>query len=190
MSIINKVSNERVRNLAQTLRNSGLAASDTEAIRMAESMTQTETKIIKKPQTTTEEKKVVVEEKKTVIQEPSQILKEEQTEQSKDLDEEIPGSVEVISQEVIQDTNEDISHLTVEQAAGLENVQEETNEDINEINDTPNTDTSSDEKEVDEDVKENEKPETKESKEEKPKRDLSEFREAQVDLGSVFKFGK
>ena len=44
---INQVQDARVKQLAQTLKNNGLAASDTQAIQMAENMTQTETKVIK-----------------------------------------------------------------------------------------------------------------------------------------------
>lgn len=47
MSDINKITDEKVRQLAATLRSSGLAASETEAIRMATSMTQTDSKVSK-----------------------------------------------------------------------------------------------------------------------------------------------
>ena len=45
MTNFRQVQDERVRKLAETLRNNGLAASETEAIRMAESMTKTESKV-------------------------------------------------------------------------------------------------------------------------------------------------
>lgn len=168
--MINKIQDERLRNLAQTLRASGLAASDSEAIRMAESMTKTESKISTK--TTPEPVK-----REVPTPQPAPVVREtqmQQVTQEPELDEEIPGSVENLSQNIISSTDEDISHLTVEQAAGIEETKE-----------TPEP-TPTFEEEFDEDQPE----ETVEIKTESkpPKRDLSEFKEAQVDLGSVFRF--
>lgn len=190
MSMINKLQDERLRNLAQTLRNSGLAASDSEAIRMAESMTKTESRVgnqfnTKEPQKTQDtvsfEKKI----NEPIQAAPSQILKEPTPQVQEDDFDEVPGSIEKVSQDILKSSFEDISHLTVEEAAGLQEVQT-----LKEEPEVKEEKVKQSEPIQEEDEYEVE--ETVEIKQEKqpPKRNLSEFRESQVDLGSVFKFNK
>lgn len=205
MSMINKLQDERIRKLAQTLRDSGLAASDSEAIRMAEGMAKTEAKITKKEPVVEEEKPVIRQEQpkqefNSGFSVPNTTSIQENVAKEESVQEDIPGSIENLSQDIITSSydksGEDISNLTVEEAAGLaqpkrEVVQEEPKEVIQQdiVEQQPSQERVAEEEshQEDEDLEE----ETRElSREESkpPKKDLSEFEESQVDLGSVFKF--
>ena len=180
MDSINKVRDEKVRTLAKTLRQSGLAASDSEAIRMAEGMTSTESRI----QKTTESKKAPVKKREPQkVQEP--VMKEFEKEESDD----IPGSVEKYDQNLISEKDEvDFTKITTEQAASYQEPEEKKYFEEPEEKEESQYPEYSEEKE-DSEEKEEPKPEFK-TLERKPKKDMSQFEEAQVDLGSVFNSSK
>jgi hypothetical protein len=194
MSMINKLQDDRLRNLAQTLRNSGLAASDSEAIRMAENMTRTESKVGNQFNSKEPQKKQETQRSETsftpppVRQEQPQFTSQVKQEEEDDFDE-VPGSIEKLPQDIIKSSFEDISDLTVEEAAGLQDIP--TLKEEPQVREEVKQEETKETSKVDEDD-EYEVEETVEITQEKqpPKRDLSEFRESQVDLGSVFKFKK
>ena len=204
MGAIDKVLDDKVRKLANTLRSSGLAASDTEAIRMAKSMTNTESKVTRK-------------ESEFGKKDDSQ---DEMVQRETPRDE--PRNVETVNQDLIDSTQEDLDldKITVEQASQEEIQEPEDHEQtqdviteekpVEELEQDENDDfIVSEENEISEEVsydlqEEKEQPLVNEESQEKeeelviedqtqeerapPKKDISEFEESQVDLSDVFKF--
>ena len=250
MSMIKKIQDERLRNLATTLKESGVAASETEAIRMAEGMINIESKMGGKLKDA-QDKALAKKPSQDTKQEPSQTTphssfeqKSQQKQSDVEIEEEIPGTIENLSQNLVRSSNEYISNLTVEQAVGLADVEPDNNEPNQEVSEREESDEPQTTQETQEETKQEETTqvieETKEitethqsiqettshedseedfindvdepektnadepqepkeenynsgeeeskSDEDKPKRDLSEFRESEVDLGNVFKY--
>ncbi len=190
MNSINDINNEKVRNLAKTLRESGLAVSETEAIRMAKSMTQTESAISKKATDKSHESK------EKVLREPEEPKKESS-------EEEIPKTVEKYEQNLIKDKPQesvvqqkqeqkqeeepDLSKVSLYEAAGIkeEPEQEQSSQETQREESETETQKEDSDPESQEESKEESKP-TFKTPERKPKKDLSEFEEASVDLSNVF----
>ena len=214
MDSINKVRDEKVRTLAKTLRQSGLAASDSEAIRMAEGMTSTESRI----QEVTESKKVPPKKP-----EPQQVQEQKRQEPAREESEDIPGSIERHDQNLLSENDVlDFSKITTEQAAGYqqedqfkkeeseydEELQrteepEELDDEASELDDLDEPEELDDEASELDDFEEKEETKEKEESENrdepkpafitperKPKKDMSQFEESQVDLGAVFNSSK
>lgn len=182
---IDDLKDETIRTLAQTLKTSGLAASESEAIRMATNMAQTN----KKANTTFNERK----EKNTMglsflhkdykKQNPHQEIVEEEV--RAEIQEEAPSETpyEHTRDESIIQEEHNCAHCA---GCGEE-------EPLNEekpLNDLFEVKTNDEFIEQDLIKEEDTQPETTQEikTEEKPKRDLSEYKESKVDLGDVFKF--
>ena len=167
MNRINDLKDETIKTLAQTLKTSGLAASETEAIRMATNMAQTN----KKVNTTFEERK------DKNIMGLSFLHKEYKKKE--------PQS-EVTHEEVYAELPEE--HEGCETCECSAESYEEVLDDekpLNELFEVETKDEFIEQELIKEDIAET----TKEiPTETKPKRDLSEFKESKVDLGDVFKF--
>lgn len=180
MERINDLKDETLKTLAQTLKASGLAASETEAIRMATNMAQTN----KKVNTTFEEKKeknimgLSFLHKKQKEETPTQKIEQEQV-----YTEETPTHETKEEPENHQETKEETQCESC-------NCEHETKEEqtLNQIFEAETKDEF-----ITQDLikKEPTKEETKQeepTKEEKPKKDLSQYNESKVNLGEVFKF--
>ena len=161
MNRINDLKDETIKTLARTLKESGLAASETEAIRMASNMAQTN----KKANDTFEERK-----EKNIM--GLSFLHKEKTEKKP-------------HQEIKEETT--FAEETPEQEQGCETCQEchGHEETLNEIFEAETKDEYIKQELI------NEQPEkTQEIPVEKKetKKNLNEYEEAQVDLGDMFKF--
>lgn len=214
MNKIKDLHDLKVKRLAQTLKDSGLAASESEAIRMAFSMTGTQSKISEKrpadptgftPKTHEQIKEEIKgdfdssktkedpkQEQEPAKEEPKQELEKPKVQEPvEDLDEDIPRTQETYKQDVI-DKEKDIYNMTVEEASkdfDEEEVtieEEKVKEDIQEETEAKNEPQPVVQKEA----SQQEYTQTETKKEEPPKKDVSQFEESKVDLSKVFSFGK
>jgi hypothetical protein len=172
MDRINDLKDETIKTLAQTLKTSGLAASETEAIRMATNMAQTN----KKVNTTFEDRK------EKNIMGLSFLHKEykKKEPQTETIQEEAYAQ-----EETTKPTQENEGCEGCE--CSHENYEESLNEEkpLNELFEVETKDEFIEQELIKEDIAET----TKEiPTQTKPKRDISEFKESKVDLGDVFKF--
>ena len=165
MNRINDLKDETIKTLAQTLKESGLAASETEAIRMANNMAQTN----KKANDTFEERK-----EKNIM--GLSFLHKEKSE--KKPHEEIKE--EVVFAEESPEVEEGCA--SCHDCKGHEDISDKP---LNELFETETKDEF-----ITQDLIKEEPEKTQEIPVEKkePKKDLSEYKEAQVDLGDMFKF--
>ncbi len=183
MNRIDDLKDETIRTLAQTLRTSGLAASETEAIRMATNMAQTN----KKANTTFEERK----ERNTMGLSFLHKDYKKQNPNQEIVQEEVKAEIKEEPQSNINEEPQSEEHDCAHCAGCSE--PEMNDEPLNEekpLNDL--YDIKTNDEFIDQDLikEEDEQPETTQEikTEEKPKRDLSKFNESKVDLGDVFKF--
>ena len=172
MNRINDIKDETIKTLATTLKESGLAASESEAIRMASNMAQTN----KKANDTFEQRR-----EKNIM--GLSFLHKEQKEktptaeiQREEVYSEEPSAEPITSEEVHESCDSCVdcgshgSENTVSELFMAETKDEFIEQDL---------------------LKEDEQPETTRElpvDEERPKKDLSKFKEAQVDLGDMFRF--
>ncbi|MFP4567861.1 MAG: hypothetical protein ACLFN8_02870 [Candidatus Woesearchaeota archaeon] len=200
MNKIDDLKDETIRTLAQTLKTSGLAASESEAIRMATNMAQTN----KKANTTFEERKeknimglsfLHKEYKKDA---PKQHIIQEETYAEEMPKQEITQE-EIYQEETTTNPNYDNQETTTQntqyeqqeehnctscQGCGHDDFIEE-DKPLNKLFETETKDEY-----IKQEIIEDEPEVTKEIpvQKDKPKRDLSEFKESKVDLGDVFRF--
>lgn len=175
MDRIDNLKDETIRTLAQTLKQSGLAASEGEAIRMATNMSQTN----KKANDTFESRK----EKNTM---GLSFLHKENKEKNQ--------NQEVVKEEVFaEDKPKEEASLEEHECTSCSDCESEINEE-KPLNDLFNVETKDEFIEQDlikEEPKKEEQPETTQEipvSNDKPKKDLSQYKESEVDLSSVFKF--
>lgn len=160
MKSIKDIPDESIRRLAETLRSSGLAASETEAIRMAMGMARTSTKVTETASKSNESETPKEEEPKTtIVEEPKQEQAEERETPVKQETKESMEEDEFIEQEIITSRTESKT-VEKEQPAPV----------VEENDDQPETT--------------QEIPVNKSSE----KKDLNKFEESKVDLGAVFKY--
>lgn len=169
MNRINELKDETIKTLATTLKESGLAASETEAIRMATNMAQTN----QKANDTFEQRR-----EKNIM--GLSFLHKEQKEKT--------PTQEIKRDEVYAEEPAPIESEKVEECDNCSDCNAHESEDtLNELFETETKDEF-----IEQDlIKETEQPETTQEipvNEERPKKDLSKYKEAQVDLGDMFKF--
>ena len=176
MSGINSIKDENVRKVAQTLRSSGLAASDSEAERMAMSMVNTQRKIGEHTASKNNKEQKIVTTKNVESQESTAPTQKEEV-KTFEKEEEIPGTVENLEQDTIKSNY--LEGVMLEDAV---KEQEET--------DSQNTVETSQQQveELEPEQKEEETEPLQEEKEDKKEKDLSSYKEASVDLSQMFKF--
>jgi hypothetical protein len=193
MDKIDNVKDETIRTLAQTLKSSGLAASETEAIRMATNMAQTNTKV----NNNFEERKeknimglsFLHKEKNHEL--PKQKITEEvvYAEEEPKMQPRYEESMEEIQQK--EETNEEYAEENCSSCGCCAHEEiNEKRESLNELFEAETKDEFIKQDLLDEQIKEEEPEITREIPVQKKetKRDLSEYKESKVDLGDVFKF--
>ncbi len=195
MNSINNINDEKVRNLAKTLRDSGLALSESEAVRMAKDMTQTESAISQKATTKTQESRAS---SRRVVKEDSDDAKK--TEEA----EEIPRTYERHDQGLVRENHADpglkkseeipkkedepdLSKVSLYEAAGLNEKPDEEFEEPVSYSESEKEEEPEKEEEADKEEYSEEKPKFV-TPERKPKKDRSEYEESQVDLSNVFNY--
>lgn len=175
MNKIQDLKDETIRTLAQTLKESGLAASETEAIRMATNMAQTN----KKANDTFEERK-----EKNIM--GLSFLHKEKKE--KDNNQEIRKE-EVYAEESTDNLHNHHDSIPCE---SCEECDEHTHSEksLKELYEVETKDEIIEQDLIKEEPKESEQPETTQEIPvgDGPKKDLKEYEESNVDLGDVFKF--
>ncbi len=175
MKRIDELKDETVKTLAKTLKDSGLAASETEAIRMASNMTQTN----KKANDTFEERR----EKNTM---GLSFLHKEEKEKNKN---ENVVREEVFAQESPNEGEEE-AHDDCSSCSGCDDGLVE-DKPLNELFESNSKDEFIEQDLLKEEKESESVPETTKevtSSSDDNKKDLSEYEESNVDLGSVFKF--
>ena len=177
---IDDLKDETIRTLAQTLKTSGLAASESEAIRMATNMAQTN----KKANTTFNERK----EKNTMGL--SFLHKDYKKENPKQeiIEEEVRAEIrEEPREQIREDTQMQEEHDCAHCAGCEEDKPLNEEKKLNDLFEIKTNDEFIEQDLIKEEDTQSET--TQEIKtEEKPKRNLSEYKESKVDLGDVFKF--
>ena len=214
--VFENVKDDRVKKLAETLRSNGLAASETEAIRMAEGMTSTEAKIQKsydeqhaEPDKSTATEEVV---SRVVPEEPKPVEEESQ---------DVPGSFDkgeifkkqegLINDSFSRDLNSDksVKELVDEDANRVysESAEKEVDEDISisepEEVQTPVEEVQPEPEQVTTTEPSQEKPsddgfevdktveiQSEQKSEEERKKEIESMAESKVDLGDVFDTSK
>ncbi|MCC7574883.1 hypothetical protein KO361_04795 [Candidatus Woesearchaeota archaeon] len=162
MNKINELKDETIKTLAQTLKSSGLAASETEAIRMAMNMAQTNNKV----NSNFEERK-----EKNIM--GLSYLKKEQTNNS--------PKQEMKEEEVYAEVEPEHTESDCESCGFCGS-----NESLNELFEAETKDEF-----ITQDLLKEEQPETTKEipiEENRPKKDMNSYRESSVNLGDVFKF--